>query len=115
MDTASLIGVLVGMSCLFIVGYEASHGHWAMFYSLEGVLMVIGGSISVVFMAMPMSRIKNLGGWLKRFMFAGARSPEQSIKTLSELAEKARREERMGFLSLKVASRRNAGNSIPVA
>ena len=48
MDKASLIGVLIGLVCLGIVFYEVSHGHFMMFYSLEGVLMVGGGSISVV-------------------------------------------------------------------
>ena len=58
MDIASLIGLLVGVGCLGFVFYEVSHGHLMMFYSQEGVLMVIGGSISVCFMAMPMDKIK---------------------------------------------------------
>ena len=69
MDKASLIGILVGCSCLGIVFFEASHGHLVMFYSLEGVLMVFGGSISVVFMSMPMSKLKCVPGYLRRFMF----------------------------------------------
>ena len=98
MDLASLIGILIGVGCLGFVGYEASHGHWAMFYSQEGVLMVFGGSISVVFMALPMSSIKNLGGWLKRFMFHKGKSTAEAAKIIAALADKARRE---GVLALE--------------
>ena len=54
MDKSSLIGVLIGFICLFIVFFEVSHGHFMMFFSIEGVFMVGLGSVSVVFMAMPM-------------------------------------------------------------
>jgi chemotaxis protein MotA len=98
MDLASIVGIIIGAGCLGFVGYEASHGHWAMFYSQEGVLMVFGGSLSVVFMAMPMSSIKCLGGWLKRFILHKGRSAAEAAKIIGELADKARRE---GVLSLE--------------
>src|SRR5437016_14657422 len=82
MDIASLIGVIVGCICLGIVGMETSHGHWAMFYSLEGVLMVFGGSISVCFMSMPMEKVKAVTGFLKRFMFNKSRPAAEVIKLL---------------------------------
>lgn len=91
MDIASLIGILIGCVCLGIVGFEASHGHWAMFYSLEGVLMVFGGSISVVFMAMPMERVKSVGGFLRRFMFNKSRPAADVVREMAALADKARR------------------------
>lgn len=98
MDIASLIGVLLGVGFLGFVGYEASHGHWSMFYSQEGVLMVFGGSISVVFMAMPMDKLKCVPGYLRRFMFNKGRSNVETIKLLTTMADKARRE---GILSLE--------------
>ena len=58
MDKASLIGIVVGVVCLGFVGYHTSHGHFMMFFSLEGVFTVFGGSISVVFMGLPMERLK---------------------------------------------------------
>jgi chemotaxis protein MotA len=98
MDIASLIGILIGLGCLGLVGFEASHGNWVMFYSLEGVLMVFGGSISVVFMSMPMARLKCVGGWLKRFMFNKGANPVETAKQLASMSDKARRE---GVLALE--------------
>lgn len=98
MDLASLIGVIVGVGCLGFVFYEVSHGHFAMFYSQEGVLMVIGGSISVCFMAMPMDKMKAVPGFIRRFLFHKAVSPIEVIKLMSRLSEKARRD---GILALE--------------
>jgi chemotaxis protein MotA len=98
MDKASLIGVLIGTVCLGIVFFEVSHGHLLMFYSLEGVLMVGGGSISVCFMAMPFEKIKCVPGFIRRFMFQKARDPVETVKSVAALGEKARRD---GILALE--------------
>jgi chemotaxis protein MotA len=98
MDIASLIGVLIGVGCLGFVFYEVSHGHFAMFYSQEGVLMVLGGSISVCFMAMPMDKMKAVPGFIKRFMFHKGVPTVEVIKMMSGLSEKARRD---GILALE--------------
>jgi chemotaxis protein MotA len=98
MDVASLIGLLICGSCLGFVLFEASHGHLAMFYSQEGVLMVIGGSISVVFMAMPLDKLKAVPGYIKRFMFHKGLSSVEVIKQVAKLSEKARCE---GILALE--------------
>lgn len=98
MDKASLIGIVIGLVCLGIVFYEVSHGHFMMFYSLEGVLMVGGGSISVCFMGMPMDRIKCVPGYIRRFMFHKGRNPVDVVQTMATLGEKARRD---GILALE--------------
>jgi chemotaxis protein MotA len=98
MDKASIIGILIGFSALGFVFVHVSHGNLMMFYSLEGVLMVGCGSISVVFMAMPMERIKCLPGYMKRFMFHKGLPTAEVIKLLSALSEKARRD---GILALE--------------
>ena len=98
MDLASLIGTLFGTAILIFVGFEASHGHFSMFYSQEGVLMVFGGSISVVFMAMPMDKLKCVPGFMRRFMFHKATSPIEVITLLRNLSEKSRRD---GLLALE--------------
>src|SRR5215510_5106024 len=98
MDKASLIGVIIGLVCLGIVFTEVSEGHFMMFYSLEGVLMVGGGSISVCFMGMPMDRIKCVPGYIRRFMFNKGRNPVEVVQTMATLGEKARRD---GILALE--------------
>ena len=98
MDKASLIGIIVGVVCLVVVFYEVSHGHFMMFYSLEGVLMVGGGSISVCLMGLPMHRIKCVPGYIKRFMFQKGRDPVEVVQAMATLGEKARRD---GILALE--------------
>lgn len=98
MDVASLFGILIGAGCLGFVLYEVSHGHFVMFYSLEGLLMVGGGSVSVVFMAMPIDKLKAVPGYIRRFMFHKGTSPVEVIKLIGNLSEKARRD---GILALE--------------
>ncbi|MCG3137739.1 MAG: Chemotaxis protein PomA [Phycisphaerae bacterium] len=98
MDKSSLIGVLIGLTCMYLLGHEASHGHWAMFISVEGVIAVFGGSISVVFMAMPLEKLKCLPGWIRRFMFYKGQGSVEIIRLISKLGEKARRD---GILALE--------------
>lgn len=98
MDKASIIGILVGAACLGIVFVEVSHGNFAMFFSMEGLLMVGGGSISVTFMAMPMERMVQVPGYIKKFLFHKGMKVEQVVKVMGELSEKARRD---GILALE--------------
>jgi chemotaxis protein MotA len=97
-DKASLIGVLIGCVCLGIVLMEVSHGHFGMFFSTEGLLMVGGGSVSVTFMAMPMDKMKKVPGYVRRFFFHKGMQPEVVVKLMGELSEKARRD---GILALE--------------
>jgi chemotaxis protein MotA len=97
-DKASLIGVIIGAAALGIVFYEVSHGNFMMFFSGEGVLMVGFGSVSVCFMAMPLSKILKVPGFIKAFLFSKGMSPVEVIKLMNVLSEKARRD---GILSLE--------------
>ena len=62
MDKASVIGVILGIAVCIGTGFLiVSHGgSWGMFWSLKGVVMVFGGTVSVVFMAMPMDKLKQV-------------------------------------------------------
>jgi chemotaxis protein MotA len=97
-DKASLIGVILGVAVCLTVGQMASHGEWLMFYSDKGVIMVFGGTISVIFMAMPMDRLKLVMAWLKRFMFNKTMSAVDVAKLMNRLSERARRD---GILALE--------------
>lgn len=93
-----MIGLFIGVACLGIVFFEVSHGHFMMFFSLEGVLMVGGGSISVCFMAMPIEKIKQVPGYVKRFLFNKSMPTVEVIKLMQQMSEKARRD---GILALE--------------
>ena len=75
MDKASIIGLVIGLGCLGFVFFEVSHGNLMMFFSMEGVLMVGGGSISVTFMAMPMDKMMQVPTYIKQFMFSKGKGP----------------------------------------
>lgn len=98
MDKASLIGVLIGFAACGFVFYEVSHGHFEMFFSLEGVLMVGIGSVSVTFIAMPMEKIRQIPGYMKKFFFYKAMPMVDLVKLISRLSERARRD---GILALE--------------
>ncbi|MDZ4831599.1 MAG: MotA/TolQ/ExbB proton channel family protein [Phycisphaerae bacterium] len=98
MDKASLIGSIIGVMACGWVAYRASHGHFEIFYSEKGLVMVAGGTISVLFMAMPMEKLKCIPGYCKRFMSESGMSGVETVKLMSTLADKARRD---GILALE--------------
>jgi chemotaxis protein MotA len=98
MDKASVIGLIIGFLALGIVFVEVSHGNLMMFFSGEGVLMVGFGSVSVVFMAMPMEKLKMVPGYMRRFLFNKTQPTTELVKQIATLAEKARRD---GILALE--------------
>ena len=100
MDKASVIGSVLGVlvcvgTAFLIVGHG---GSWSMFWSLKGIIMVFGGTISVVFMAMPMERLKQVPGYVKRFMSNKQMSQAETVSVMARLSDKARRD---GILSLE--------------
>jgi chemotaxis protein MotA len=97
-DKASLIGTLMGVAVCVTVMYKASGGNWAMFYSEKGMIMVLGGTISVVLMAMPMEKLKCVPAYVRRFMFQKGMGATEVIRLMGQLSEKARRD---GILSLE--------------
>lgn len=98
MDKASVIGSIIGVACCLIVGYKASMGDWTVFWSEKGAYMVFGGTISVIFMAMPMEKLKMVPGYIKRFFAYKGLEPKEVIELMNSLAEKARRD---GILALE--------------
>jgi chemotaxis protein MotA len=99
MDKSSIIGVLIGVVCLSFVAWHGSHGHLMMFFSLEGVFTVFGGSISVIFMAMPLDRVTKVPGYIRRFMFQSVADPAQMVQLFAQLAEVARKDGILGLES----------------
>ena len=100
MDKASVIGSILGvLVCVGTGALIVSHGgSWSMFWSLKGVVMVFGGTISVVFMAMPMEKLKQVPGYIRRFMSNKQFGLPQTVETMGRLSDKARRD---GILALE--------------
>jgi chemotaxis protein MotA len=98
MDKASVIGSIIGVVACVLVMWMASHGHFEMFYSPKGVIMVFGGTISVLLMAMPLENLKCVPGYIKRFLFNKSLSAIETVKLMSTLSDKARRD---GILALE--------------
>ena len=100
MDKASLIGTILGVVVIVgTVGLVLSHGgNIMMFWSLKGVIMVFGGTISVLFMAMPMDKLKQVPGYIKAFMREPSASNGETVTLMATLSDKARRD---GILALE--------------
>ena len=98
MDKASLIGSIIGFICCAVVCVMASGGNLMMFYSPKGFIMVFGGTVSVILMAMPLENIKSIPGYCRRFFFNKGLSPLETVKIMSTLSDKARRD---GILALE--------------
>lgn len=97
-DKASLIGSIMMFICCFAVFWMATHGHLIALWSTKGAIMVVGGTIAVLLMAMPMEKLTCAMGYTKVFLFHKGKSPQEVIKIMSDLSDKARRE---GILSLE--------------
>jgi len=84
--------------CCFAVFWMATHGHLLALWSTKGAIMVVGGTAAVLLMAMPMEKLMCAMGYTKIFLFHKGKSPQEVIKIMSDLSDKARRE---GILSLE--------------
>lgn len=100
MDKASVIGSILGvLVCVGTGALIVNHGgSWSMFWSLKGVIMVFGGTLSVLFMAMPMEKLLQVPGYIKAFFREPTQSIGETVSTLSQLSDKARRD---GILALE--------------
>lgn len=98
MDKASIVGSILGVVCCVTVMYMASHGHFEMFYSEKGLIMVFGGTVSVLLMAMPFEKLRSVPGYVRRFLFHKGLSPVDTMRLMGTLSDKARRD---GILALE--------------
>ena len=100
MDKASLVGMVLGVVVLVgTIALVLSHGgNLAMFWSTKGAIMVFGGTISVLFMAMPMEKLKQVPGYIRAFMRTPEMHPTETVGLMNTLSEKARRD---GILALE--------------
>jgi len=78
--------------------YEGTHGRLGAFYSTEGFVLVVGGSMACAAMSMPMHALKQLPQYLKKYLFHKTQEPQELITQIVQFAEIARRD---GVLALE--------------
>ena len=98
MDIATLIGIVISVGAITWAMWEQTHGHLMAFYSTEGFVLVLGGSLAAVMLSMPMSAIVNVVGYIKNWLMGKEIACHHVVKQLVEYAEIARRE---GVLTLE--------------
>lgn len=100
MDLATILGLVATIGMMVWAMYLSAAGDLMMFYDFISIVIVFGGSITVVFMKFTLSQLagsfKAAG---KAFMFK-MESPEELIEKAVQLADSARKG---GFLALEEA------------
>ena len=100
MDLATVIGLLATIGMMVWAMYLSASGNLMMFYDFVSIVIVFGGSFTVVFMKFTLSQLAGAGKAVgKAFMFK-MESPEELIEKAVQLADTARKG---GFLALEEA------------
>ena len=97
MDLATILG-LVFAYLLILMGMQFN---LAAFVELNSIFIVIGGTVSVIFVAYPLKKVFGVLGVLKNAFITKSLTPADTIKQLVSFAEQARRE---GILALEARS-----------
>lgn len=100
MDLAFIFG-LIG-TWVLIIWAILSGGSIVYFIDIPSVILVIGGSLTVVLSSIPMKYLKDILKVIKKAAFSSAESVEKLIEDLVSYAEIARRD---GILSLENATK----------
>lgn len=90
MDIATLIGL--GLVVIAVVGSILSGGDLSIFIDIPSVIVVGLGVIGGTFIKWPMEIIKNLVSYIMKTIFTTAISHKNTITSIGELADKARKE-----------------------
>lgn len=98
MDMGTVLGLLFGIGITVGAMYHQTHGHLMGFYSTEGVLLVIIGSVCATMISMPMRNFLQVFGALKKCFFIKEVTLTQAILQLVDFATVARKD---GLLSLE--------------
>lgn len=97
MDIASIIGLVMAFS-LIVLGMGA---FVTAFVDLPSLLIVVGGTIGVVFVFYPMENLLGMGGIIRNVFLTKPMQTSTLIATIIDFAGRARRE---GILSLQNVS-----------
>lgn len=98
MDVASILGLVLTIGIIVGAMYHQTHGHLMGFYSTEGVLLVIIGSLCATMISLPMRNFLGIFGVLKKCLFYKEIPLGDAILKLVEFAAVARKD---GLLALE--------------
>ena len=96
MDVATLIGIVGGFG--LIIGSILLNGSLGAFFDVPSVLIVVGGTTMVTFIAESMHKVIGAMKVAKNAFFSKSSDSTETIKLILELSNKARRE---GVLALE--------------
>lgn len=97
MDFGTVIGLLAGVS-IIIIGILRSGGDLFWFYSLNSIIIVLGGVISATFINYPVKAIMGLFNILRNVFKSEIYDYEGTIDNIVQIAKKSRKD---GLLSLE--------------
>src|SRR5580700_11368462 len=99
MDIATLLGVVIGLG-LVVVSIMLGEGvnGFKPFLNYEAALIVLGGTVSAIFVNYPMSQVFGLFKVLKKVLTTTGEDTSEIVTTFVNFAKKGRTE---GFLSLE--------------
>lgn len=98
MDIATLVGLLLAIGAIGFTMYEQTHGHLSAFYSTEGLMLVIGGSIAATLLSVPLRTFLDVYRVFGKWLFCAEISLQTLILQLVEYSTKARKD---GLLALE--------------
>jgi chemotaxis protein MotA len=98
MDIATVLGLLFAFGAVAWAMWEGTEGKFGAFYSTEGFVLVVGGSMACACMSMPMHAVKSLPKYLSKYLFHKGQEPAEIITQIVQFAEIARRD---GVLALE--------------
>jgi chemotaxis protein MotA len=98
MDIATLIGFFVAAGGILFAMFHGTHGDFAVFFSVEGFVLVMGGAIGLAIMSMPWHATKGLPAYIKKCLFHKDVEARHLIEQIVQFAETARRD---GVLALE--------------
>jgi len=102
MDIATIIGIVLGLGFIFLGIFLG--GSFMLYVDIPSVIIVAGGSIATVFIKFPMDRVFGaIKVYLKAIKPGLPNKPEDQIREIIELAQKARKESLLALENVEIA------------
>lgn len=98
MEISTILGLF---ACIAFIGYALS-SNIAQFWDLDSVIIVVGGSIGVMFIRYPFKQVASLIPVLMKTIFVKLDNPEDMIKKIISLSVEAKKNGILGLEKVKI-------------